>query len=248
MNAATRILVLLCLVSGPAASIWAMEPQPSPDLIAGIESYNAGRITVAITHLQAAAGRGEAEAMVNLGYIYARGQAGIADPDRALTLYRQAAALGDGEAMNAVGFRLEHDPKPDLAGAVAWYCRAIAKGNPRAMNNLALLAYNGRGVAMDRAEARHLWRQGATGGNLNAQASLGADLAGDSTLALDERRAGFAMLRDAARQGSAYAQELLRRAGNTEAFPAPTITSLTMRLEPRHAVPGTSKLCGQAVS
>ena len=77
MNAATRILVLLCLVSGPAASIWAMEPQPSPDLIAGIESYNAGRITVAITHLQAAAGRGEAEAMVNLGYIYARGQAGM---------------------------------------------------------------------------------------------------------------------------------------------------------------------------
>lgn len=249
MPARPPIPMLLCLAwlltSGAVA---AADRAPSADLVAGIEAYNAGNIHEALTRLQAAADRGEAEAMVNLGYIHARGQAGVADPARALDLYKKAAALGDGEGMNAVGYRLDHGDQPDLPGAIAWYCRAVLKGNPRAMNNLALLAYAGRGTPPDRAEARSLWRQASERGNLQARASLGADLAADASLPPAERQKGYDMLRDAALKGGVHAQDLLRRAGITETFPPPTVSPLTMRPEPRNVPPGTSNLCGRVLS
>ncbi|MFO1023708.1 MAG: tetratricopeptide repeat protein [Acetobacteraceae bacterium] len=242
-----RVLLWLALLA-PAGALAAADPAPSADLVAGIKAYNEGNIGTALSRLKAAADRGEAEAMVNLGYIYARGQAGVADPARALTLYRKAAALGDGEGMNAVGYRLDHADPPDLPGAIAWYCRAVLKGNQRAMNNLALLAYAGRGTPRDRAEARLLWRQASERGNLQARASLGADLASDASLNPTERQQGYDMLRDAAMNGGAHAQELLRRAGSTERFPPPTVSPMTMQLEPRNVPPGTSNLCGRVLS
>src|SRR5215469_6047100 len=80
-------------------------PPASSDLVNGIEAYNRGDFATAVTHLQTAAGRGEPEAMVNLGYIYARGDGVSADPAFALELYRRAAEAGDAEGMNAVGYR-----------------------------------------------------------------------------------------------------------------------------------------------
>ena len=243
-----RWLVLLWLALNMCAVAAAADTAVPDDLLAGIDAYNAGDFATAAHRLQAATDQGNAEAMVNLGYLYARGQGVVSNPDYALLLYQHAAALGDGEAMNAIGYRFNFAATPDLHAAIEWYCRAIALGNPRAMNNLAILAYNGRGVPPDRAEARNLWRQSSALGHLNSRANLGLDLASDTTLSEVERQDGYAMLRDAALRGSAIAQDILRKWGDTEVFPPSTVTALTMRLEQRDSPPGSSNLCGRPIS
>lgn len=67
-----------------------LRPQPSPELVNGIDAYNRGDFAMARNLLQAAADRGEPEAMVNLGYMYARGHGVRSDPAYALDLYRRA--------------------------------------------------------------------------------------------------------------------------------------------------------------
>jgi Flp pilus assembly protein TadD len=168
----------------------AQQVSPSADLVNGIEAYNKGDFESARKPLQAAVDRGEPEAMVNLGYMYARGHGVRSDPAYALQLYRRAADSGDGEGMNAVGYRYNFAPKPDLDQAIHWYRMAVFRGNPRAMNNVAILFYNGQGVGQDRGEARTLWRQAVERGSLNAKTNLGQDVASDATLSAAERLAG----------------------------------------------------------
>jgi hypothetical protein len=244
----SRAAALFAALLLPCPSAFAQVAAPSADLVAGINAYNAGDFASARDHLQAAADRGEAEAMVNLGYMYARGHAVRQDSEFALQLYIRAAKSNDGEAMNAVGYRYEFAKQPDLPKAIDWYCRAVFAGNPRAMNNLGLLFYNGRGVTQDRDEARSLWRQAADRGHLNSAALLAWDQASDQSLSASDRRAGSARLRDVARQGSVVAQQVLRQAGDTEVFPPATEGSLTMKLEPRDPKPGTSKACEALIS
>ena len=231
------VIVMLVAISCTAP----LQPAPSTDLLSG--DYPTARAA-----LQAATDRAEPEAMVNLGYMYARGHGVPADPAQALALYRRAAAAGDAEAMNAVGYRYNFAAKPDLTQAIHWYCQAVIRGNPRAMNNLAILFLRGQGVPQDRDEARNLWRQAVRNGSLNAAANLGIDLASDTALPAVERQAGLDMLRATAQRGSAFAQSVLRRNGDTEPFPAPSETELTMKLEPRNPTRGQSYVCSRDIS
>ena len=233
---------------GLAAAGAAQGVAPSADLVAGIAAYNKGDFAAAFRLLQVASARGEAEAMVNLGYLYARGHGVARDPDAALRLYFVAARDGDGEAMNAVGYRYAFANPPDYVRAVQWFCKAIGQGNTRALNNLGGLVRNGQGVPADVAEARGLWAQAVARGHPNAQANLGQDLMTDAALAPAEREKGLGMLRRAALEGNAAAQEVLRRAGDTEDFPPVSNSDLTMRLEPRPGVPGHARVCGDLIS
>ncbi len=186
--------------------------------------------------------------MVNLGYMYARGHGVRSDPAFALELYRRAADAGDAEGMNAVGYRYNFASKPDLPKAIHWYCLAVSRGNSRAMNNLALLFYNGQGVPRDRNETVRLWRQSAARGDLNAQANAGMELASNAGLSQAERSAGYDLLHDAALQGDKFAQDILRRNGDTETLPPATFSELNMRLEPRNPLPVASRACGDLIS
>ena len=120
------ILWFLAAVLSAQAEI---RPAPSADLRTGIDAYNKGDFETA-EHLRAAADRGEPEAMVNLGYLYARGHGVRRDPALAFELYRRAADLGDAEGMNAVGYRYNFALTPDLDQAIRWYCRAILAAIP----------------------------------------------------------------------------------------------------------------------
>jgi TPR repeat protein len=64
------LLLSLAVLSQPREE--QPRPQPSADLVNGINAYNRGDFATARNLLQAAADRGEPEAMVNLGYMYAR--------------------------------------------------------------------------------------------------------------------------------------------------------------------------------
>jgi TPR repeat protein len=244
------LIVMLLWVFAAAIPLHAELQQagPSADLVSGIDTNNRGDFAAARQFLQAAADRGEPEAMVNLGYMYARGHGVRSDPTYALRLYWRAAQAGDGEGMNAVGYRFNIASKPDLPQAIHWYCLALTRGNPRAMNNLAWLFSNGQGVTKDREEARHLWRQAAARGSVTARANLGMDLASDATLSDTERRAGYEMLRTSALQGSVFAQGVLRNNGDNEAFAPANVTALTMKLEPRGSPPGSSYVCSDIIS
>lgn len=247
MRFLARVLLSL-IATGTSLQAEQQHAGPSTDLVNGIDAYNGGNFEAARKALQSAVDRGEPEAMVNLGYMYARGHGVRSDPIYALELYRRAAETGDGEGMNAVGYRYNFAPKPDLPKAIHWYCLAVFRGNLRAMNNLALLSYLGQGVKQDRNEARYLWRQAAVRGNINAKTNLGMDLASDATVSQAERRTGYEMLRDAALHGGVLAQEILRKNGDNEPFPPGTVNDLTMKLEPRNPLPGSCHVCGDLVS
>ncbi len=83
---------------------------------------------------------------------------------------------------------------------------------------------------------------------MNAAANFAMDRAFDASLSEANRREGYAMLRGTAQRGSLVAQQILRQAGDTERFPAPTEGSLTMKLEPRNPAPGTSRACSARIA
>ena len=224
-------LALVALVLSASAS--AQSPNGTAALDEGMAAYNRGDYPGAFRLLQAAVAQGSAEAMPNLGYLYARGHGVERDPAAALELYKRGAQAGDAEAMNAVGYRYNFADNPDFERAAQWYCKAVLRGNPRAMNNMAILFYNGQGVPRDLEEARSLWRQSAALGHLNGQTNLGDSLE---------------MMLDAALHGSMQAQNALRARGFTGAFPPAVDMGLAMRREPADPPPGHSKACEALVS
>jgi hypothetical protein len=166
---------------------------------------------------------------------------------RALQLYRHSAEQGNGEGMNALGYKYQFGTgiKPDIRKAVEWYCLAIGRGNPRALNNLAWLQHDGNGVPRDIAEARSLWRQSAERGDVNAFYSLGASLMSDAPADVDE---GMRWLARAAEQGQGLAQQELRRRGYGGALPPVVDSALKMRIQPKNASPGHARICGDMIS
>ena len=61
----------------------------------------------------------------------------MADQSEVLRLYRLSAAQGNGEGMNAIGYKYQFGTgvAVDMDMAVRWYCKAVEHGNPRAMTS-----------------------------------------------------------------------------------------------------------------
>ena len=82
---------------GVMASGLAAASAQSVDTLAGMNAYNRGDVATAYRLLNQEAKAGDAEAQVNLGYLFARGQGVLANQQEALRLYNLSAARGDGE-------------------------------------------------------------------------------------------------------------------------------------------------------
>lgn len=244
MNAIwSRGLVLLgaALLTAPA---WAQ----TETTLAGMRAYNAGDIATAYRLLRHEAEGGDAEAQVNLGYLYARGQGVAADQAEAFRLYSRSAEQGDSEGMNALGYKYQFGTgvRKDMAKAIDWYCRAVAFGNAMAMNNLANVLHDGNDLPRDEQEARNLWLQSANLDHYNAMYNLGISyLRGDG--AAVDRDQGAAWIVRAARNGQAAAQAVLRQSGYTGALPKPVEWAALMVPAARNAA-GHTKVCGVPVS
>lgn len=209
--------------------------------LAGMAAYNDGRWPKAVELLSEAAEAGDAEAMVNLGYLYARGHGVKEDQRKAFELYKRAADLGDPEGMNALGFKYRYGTGVpiDYAQAAYWFCEAVLRGHPRAMNNLAIMLTSGV-VPRDLAEARNLWRQSAAAGHSNGMYNLALSFAYEEPR---DSQAAYDWILRAARAGHPDAQAKLREGGNADPFPPPFEPGTTLKPSPRGDV-GVTKTCG----
>jgi hypothetical protein len=237
--------VLYALLIALSLTRPAFADDATPAVRAGVDAYNRGDIATAFRLLSAEAANGNADAQVNLGYMYARGQGTAPNQAEALRLYRLSAERGNGEGMNAVGYKYQFGTgvAPDIGTAIDWYCRAVAQGNPRALNNLAILLNDGNGVARDVPQARDLWRQAADRGNTNSALNLGVSLAtsGNTSEAL-------LWLRRAAQAGQPSAQKVLRDNGYNDAFPPPFDPTAMMIIQPKDQPAGHARICGAPTS
>ena len=90
--------------------------------------------------------------------------------EEALVLYRQAAAMGEPYALNAVGlyFHKGRGVEQDYAEAMRWYQRAAAKGYGTAMYNIAGLHHAGSGVEKNYDQALHWYHKALDAGERDA--------------------------------------------------------------------------------
>jgi TPR repeat protein len=162
---------------------------------------------------------------------------------------RLSAEQANGEGVNALGDKYEFGTgvSPNLQTAIDWYCRAIAQGNPRALNNVAILYSQDIGVPRDPGVARDLWRQWAERGHPNSAYNLGVSLLA-APGASEDKREGLLWLRRAAMVGQAAAQQQLRAMGFTGPFPVPYDSAVAMTILPRDMKPGHAPACGAPIS
>jgi uncharacterized protein len=214
----------------------------------GMQPYNRGEISKAYELLRRAADSGDAEAQVNLGYLYARGQGVMVDQLEALRLYRRAAAQGSSEGMNAIGYKYQFGTgiPINMNLAVEWYCRAVAFGNPRGINNLANMLFAGRDVPRDIADARSLWEQAAALGHNNAMYNMAVSYYEGPDGERDAAKANEWLL-SAAEAGNPKAQTALRRRGYAGVLP-PQIDEATMMIPSPSTASGHAKICGALIS
>lgn len=120
----------------------------------------------------------DADAMVELGSLFERGEEGLAkDLIRAKHLYERAVDAGSATGMESLGFLLEHggeDVAKDVIRAKHLYESAADAGSAWAMTQLALLHESGEeGVPKDFVRAKHLYERAVDIGYAWAMTELG---------------------------------------------------------------------------
>jgi len=125
------------------------------DLHAGIEAYQSSDYATAFKEFKPLAVKGNAEAQLNLGFLYARGQGVVQDYKEALVWYRKAAEQGQSAAQFNLG-SLYYDGlgvARDFNKAAEWYARAAALDQIDAQYNLGLMYATGQGVPASLVQA-----------------------------------------------------------------------------------------------
>lgn len=141
---------------------------------------------------------------------YAAGLAAFNRKDfaHAFSEWIEPAKAGDAHAQHGLGMLYELGqgvPNPDAKAAADWYEKAAAQNYAPAINNLARLYADGRGVNQDLSRAIELWSRAAEAGNVTARFNLGLQYASGSGVAKDPKKAA-AYLLQAAEGGLAEAQ------------------------------------------
>lgn len=146
-RSALLLLIGLTLSSGARA-----------DLAAGVAAYQTGDFATALKEFKPLAAKGNADAQVNLGFLYARGQGVAVDYKQAASWYRKAAEQGQSDAQFNLG-SLYYDGlgvARDYKKAAEWYAKAAELGQLDAQYNLGLMYATGQGVPTSLVQA-HKW-------------------------------------------------------------------------------------------
>ena len=116
-----------------------------------------------------------AEAVLQAGANYSRGQGVAKNEARALQCYQRAAELGSVVAMDNVGtyYAIGRGVAVDKVRAIAWYRRAAAHGYVPAMNNLGVLYSAKVQGKPDYCQALDWFKKSAEGGSATGMWHLG---------------------------------------------------------------------------
>jgi TPR repeat protein len=120
----------------------------------------------------------------------------------------ESAKAGDAHAQHGIGMLYELGqgvPYADPKAASEWYQKAAAQNYAPALNNLARLYADGRGVKQDVPKAIELWSKAAEAGNVTARFNLGLQYAAGSGVPKDLKKAAEYLLQ-AAESGLPEAQ------------------------------------------
>ena len=193
----STILLMLALLS----------PVHAADLEAGKEAYERGDFPAALREFRPLAEQGLAEAQVNLGFMYAKGQGVPQDDVEAVTWYRKAAEQGHAAAQFSLGYMYangEGVPQNEVE-AVRWYRKAAKQGLAAAQFSLGYMYANGEGVPQNEVEAVRWYRRAAEQGHAAAQFNLGY-MYNEGRGVLQDDGEAYAWLNIAVAQGSLLAE------------------------------------------
>src|SRR5438105_9430600 len=150
---------------------------------------------------------GNADAQVNLGLLYAKGEGVPKDFAQARQWYEKAATQGNAQAQVNLGemyARSEGVPQ-DYDKAMEWIQKAAAQGHARAQVDLGEMYADGWGVPKDAAKAVEWYQKAAVQGDEAAQFSLGLSyLIGDGVP--EDSVLAYAWLNLSAAQGNENAK------------------------------------------
>ena len=106
----------------------------------------------------------------HLGVMYQQKQ----DYEKAMEWYQKAAAQGNANAQNNIGYMYLHGfgVKQDYAQAMEWYQKAAAQGLDSAQTNIGYMYRHGLGVKQDYAKAKEWYEKAAAQGEAEAQNNL----------------------------------------------------------------------------
>jgi uncharacterized protein len=122
-----------------------------------------------------AASKGDGFWLWRIGLVYARGEYGSVDSQRAVEYFRQAAENGSRNGMTSLGvmYATGAGVGQDFGEARRWYERAAENGDAQAMNNLAVMYARGEGVEVVLVRAYELASRAHDAGNNEAATLIG---------------------------------------------------------------------------
>jgi TPR repeat protein len=137
---------------------------------AGAPSDPAGRLA----YFQEGAEAGDANAELQLGILYAKGEGVEQDYAKAAKWFRAAGNQGVARAQYDLGVLYERGRGVplDLTEAANWYLKGAQGGHPLAQYNLAVCYIKGQGIRQDAAEGALWYRRAAAQGVVQAMVNL----------------------------------------------------------------------------
>jgi len=117
------------------------------DTRAGVDAWTRGDFATAVREWQTEAGRGDADALFNLGQAYKLGKGVPQDLAKAEQLFGQASARGHIQASDNYGLLLFQ--RGERAQALPYLRAAADRGDPRAQYLLGISHFNGQLVPKD---------------------------------------------------------------------------------------------------
>ena len=164
----------------------------------------------ALTQLQAKADKGDAQAQLKLGGMYATGEGVDRDFRKATKYYRKAADQGLARAEYELaldyvnGYGIKEDPRE----ALKWFRKAASQGLVEAQVDLGRAYAYGRGTTPSEVEAVHWFRKAAEQGSAAGKYELARSYLEGEGVSKDVEE-GMQWLRPAAEEGYALAQNRL---------------------------------------
>ncbi|RYU67017.1 sel1 repeat family protein [Aliivibrio finisterrensis] len=165
------ILKSLLLSASLCSSLALANTEAHQDYLKGTAYLNQDNYKDAITWLTSAANNGSIEAQNKIGVMYAKGIGTDVNTHLAIQYFTKAAKNESSMAYYNLGKVYESQNK--FTTATNWYNKAIEMSNSNAMNNLADLYLQGKGLVQNTNQAELLYVQAAELGNATSMRNLG---------------------------------------------------------------------------